>query len=548
LAAGQNSAIVLARVSSKEQQAGFSLASQVKFLTAYAREHQLRVVKTFLIAETASRPEQRKIFNSAIAYAEECDIKNIVGEKVDRLTRNDRDKITINDWIGEDPDRKVHFVKNSLVLHRHSRSQERLNLDISVALAKNQVDNLREEVAKGVAEKLSQGWMPGRYPVGYKTIGRKSNAKIIIDPDKAPLVSTLFELYLHPDQSISSVTAEMRRRGLMSSKGTPLPRSMIAKMLRHKFYLGLIPWDGDVYPGLHPAIIKRPVFDAVQNKLETRHAPRRRTHTPLFRGMVRCGDCDSSISWGLHKGRYYGRCESKKPCTRRSYIREDRLERRIVSLFDKLLSPWQEIATWVADELENSQAKEREARRATIKQLRERRELLLRRESIAYEDRLDGRISSQRYDGVVVQIRDERVAVENELSRLDGSSVAEAIKSEARFLDLCQRAADIYRRASNHQRRTLLGLLFLNLRLEGDNLAYEWQKSAQVILEAAEEDRNLHSRLERVVHGLVERKEALMRASLSLWCAKVSESGTYSAGRNSTSMVQLSELLSLVEA
>ena len=42
--------------------------------------------------------------------------------------------------------------------------------NIHLAVAEKYTDNLREEAMKGWAEKLAQGWMPSRPPVGYKTM------------------------------------------------------------------------------------------------------------------------------------------------------------------------------------------------------------------------------------------------------------------------------------------------------------------------------------------------------------------------------------------
>ena len=52
---GKNTAVILARVSSKSQEdEGYSLDSQLKLLAGYCQTNNLRVVKIYKIAETAS--------------------------------------------------------------------------------------------------------------------------------------------------------------------------------------------------------------------------------------------------------------------------------------------------------------------------------------------------------------------------------------------------------------------------------------------------------------------------------------------------------------
>ena len=61
-------------------------------------------------------------------------------------------------------------------------------------MAKNYCDNLSEEVRKSQMEKLKDGWLPGQAPIGYKNVPDKdAKIRIIVDPERAPVVRKLFE-------------------------------------------------------------------------------------------------------------------------------------------------------------------------------------------------------------------------------------------------------------------------------------------------------------------------------------------------------------------
>lgn len=63
-------AVSIARVSSKRQEdEGYSLPAQKKLLQSYALDRGLKVLKTFEIAETASKAQQRKIFSRLCAIS-----------------------------------------------------------------------------------------------------------------------------------------------------------------------------------------------------------------------------------------------------------------------------------------------------------------------------------------------------------------------------------------------------------------------------------------------------------------------------------------------
>lgn len=201
-------AVMIARVSSKRQEdEGYSLPAQKKLLKSYALDRQLNPLETFEIAESASKAVQRKIFKDAMKFIEDNKIKHLIVEKVDRHVRNLQDAVETHDWLMADEAKRVHFVKDSLVMHKNSKSQEWLNWGIRVVMAKNYIDNLREEAMKGWAEKLAQGWLPGVPPPGYTTITENSKRIHVPNLETKRLVQLAFQHYVDPDQSVTSIAA-----------------------------------------------------------------------------------------------------------------------------------------------------------------------------------------------------------------------------------------------------------------------------------------------------------------------------------------------------
>jgi DNA invertase Pin-like site-specific DNA recombinase len=222
-------------------------------------------------------------------FVEEKSTKNLIVEKVDRHARNFHDAVETHDWLLADEQRKIHFIKDSIVLHKNSRSQEWLNWGIRVVMAKNYIDNLREEAMKGWAEKLSQGWLPASPPPGYKTVVH--NGKKIHVPDSATkgAVKDLFELYLESCQSAVTITKEMYLRGIRTRKGHAYNKSKVAKLLDNPFYIGINRFDGKDYPGKQETFIDKELWDKVQAKLHSRCRPAAtRKHNQIFKNMIHC--------------------------------------------------------------------------------------------------------------------------------------------------------------------------------------------------------------------------------------------------------------------
>src|SRR5690349_872945 len=150
-------AVIYARVSSKEQEReGFSIPAQLKLLREYAFRNDLRLVKEFVDVETA-KTSGRQNFDQMVKFFglnRECRI--VLVEKTDRLYRNLRDAVTL-----EDLDIEIHLVKEGQIISKDAKSQTKLIHGMHLVLARHYIENLREEVKKGMREKAEQGMYPG---------------------------------------------------------------------------------------------------------------------------------------------------------------------------------------------------------------------------------------------------------------------------------------------------------------------------------------------------------------------------------------------------
>ena len=111
-------AVFYARVSSKEQEKeGFSIPAQLKLLTEYAQAKGFHVIRQFVDVETA-KAAGRTHFREMVKFLESTPyVKTLLVEKTDRLYRNFRDYVTL-----EDRDLEIHLVKEGEVLRKDARS------------------------------------------------------------------------------------------------------------------------------------------------------------------------------------------------------------------------------------------------------------------------------------------------------------------------------------------------------------------------------------------------------------------------------------------
>ena len=190
-------ALAYCRVSSTQQEKeGYSIPAQEKLLKEYADKNNITIIKVYKEAESA-KEAGRKSFNEMVKFLreeqsnkKEDKCRTILVEKEDRLTRNFRDIVTLDEL-----DLDIYFVKENNCISKSSSSNQKLIYGFKVLLAKNYSDNLREETQKGMHEKAKQGFYPSTAPTGYKNAVVDGRKVIVIDEQNRRLVERAFSLY-----------------------------------------------------------------------------------------------------------------------------------------------------------------------------------------------------------------------------------------------------------------------------------------------------------------------------------------------------------------
>jgi site-specific DNA recombinase len=296
-------AVVYARVSSKEQEKeGFSIPAQQKLLKDYASSNGFAIAREYIDVETAKQAG-RAAFGEMIAYLKaHPSVRAMLVEKTDRLYRNLKDCVTVDELEVE-----IHLPKEGVVLSRDSRSSEKFMHCIKVLMAKNYIDNLSEEARKGMQEKAEQGIWPTKTPLGYRNIIGPNGKKIIgVDPALGPIVARLFEWYARGDVSLKELAGRAHAAGLLYPKsGAKLPPSTIHTILRNRLYAGWFEWNGKLIQGTHEALVPVELWGRVQGILDGRSATKlkRGKHDFAFAGLIACHSCGCAVVGEIKKER-----------------------------------------------------------------------------------------------------------------------------------------------------------------------------------------------------------------------------------------------------
>ena len=480
-------AVIICRVSSKEQEdTGYSLDSQEKLLQEYADKNIFHVLKVYKISESASGKVARKKFLEILQFIKKNKVNMILCEKIDRLTRNLKDAAIVSDWVYDDKSHEVHFVKENFIVSQNTRAHENLVWDMKVAVARFYTNNLSEEVRKGQKEKIAQGWLPQKPPLGYKTIGEKGHKIHIIDEGVAPHIKKLFELYATGNYSVVRLEDEMYKNGMRSRNGNKVLQSRIYELLTDPFYYGNMRWNNEIYPAKHEAIIRKDLFTKAQNILKRRGKnPLFTKHNSLFKGKIFCEGCDGVVSWEIQKGHWYGHCNNhlkSRYCSKKTYIKEEAVEMQIDAIFEKIAPKSEAVLKWIEEIILEENKEQVKIRENEIQRVNGLLENIRKEKDKYFEAIINREVPLEYCKKKISECEIEENALEITLEKvIDNSDEYQELRIIIH--ELAFKAKEIYTNATVDEKRLLLPQLFTNFLQNGYEIKPNYNLTAQYLLE-----------------------------------------------------------------
>jgi site-specific DNA recombinase len=144
--------------------------------------------------------------------------------------------------------------KEGQIISKDSKSQAKLVHGIRLVIARNYIENLREEVRKGMREKAAQGIYLSRPPLGYWN--NELLRTIEVDSENAPIARRMFEPYA------GSCSLATLRLFLKAEYGKVISKWHLEKLLSNPFYIGTYEREGKSYAGKHPSLVSPEIFSA----------------------------------------------------------------------------------------------------------------------------------------------------------------------------------------------------------------------------------------------------------------------------------------------
>ncbi|MEK7516958.1 MAG: recombinase family protein, partial [Patescibacteria group bacterium] len=396
-----------------------SIDQQIAELKEFAAREHLEVIDFVTEAKTAKIPGREK-FAQVLKRIEKVEAQGIVSWHPDRLARNSIDGGKV-----------IYLLDTGKLLDLkfpsfwfESTPQGKFMLSIAFGQSKYYVDNLSENVKRGMKHKIRLGIWPMKAPLGY--INNKADKTIEADPETFPIIKKAFQLFAQGGKSFTVIASYMHKFGIVKSDGKPLKINQITRMLKDKFYIGILKYDGEYYQASHKTFISKKLFDEVQKQSKKIERPRGKGHNFAFTGLARCGECNAAITCEEKIKKYkngksqtfiYYRCTKKlKPCTQR-YLQEPEMEIQIRNMLEKVALPQEWANDWYRW-LDRDEEKELSLSEENIAKLKSEMEILDKKMNFLLDSFLDQIIDSEIYKTKKNELFEERLKITEEIERI----------------------------------------------------------------------------------------------------------------------------------
>ncbi len=476
-------AILFARVSSRDQEEGQSIPSQVRRLSEYALKKNLQVVEIFQITESSTK-ETRKQFDKILACIKQSKQPiALITDTVDRLQRSFRETPILNEMrlAGK---LELHFLREGLIVNLNANSSQLMQWDIGVLFASSYVRQLSDNVKRSKEQSVRNGEWITRAPFGYKNVTLSTGKKIIeVDAEEAPFVVKMFELYATGLYSFQTISNKMTELGLKNSLGDPIGPSRVELTLKNPFYFGLMKVKGELYPHKYPPLISESLFDQVQDVMAGHNkTPFKYAGNPiLFRGLISCENCGCTVTGDIKKKKYiYYSCNNSKKICQKTWVREEKLLEPLVEYLDRIQLP-DALIEDIISYLKQAYSHEQEFFKHSQEILRKELDTIQTRLSKLVDMHLDGALDSDTYNAKLEEYKKRQREITSEMKAHVNADETCLITAKT-VLDLAKRAKELFMSSKLEEKQQLLNFVFSNLKLDGKRLAVTLREPFSTIL------------------------------------------------------------------
>lgn len=474
-------AIILARVSSAEQEEGHSIAAQELRLRDYCARRNMDILRCFSIVESSTRGE-RKAFHEMIAFARlQKERVAIVSDAVDRVQRTFSEYVML-DELRRSAQTELHFFREGLIINEHASASDIMRWDFSIIAAKSYVMQLSENVKRSLDWKVKNGQVTGPAPLGYLNEPNEQGKNWVIpDPVRSGIVRQIFHEYATGLYTLGDMVRKAADLGLRTKKGLKITKSALHHMLRNPFFYGEMECKGTLHPHSYTPLISRAVFDKCQsvlngwNKKPFKYAGKEF----IYRGLVTCAvsgrvvsaDRKVKVYASGKKGEWvYLVADDPFRPGKKVFVKEEEVSKQVENALRSLYIP-NEVYTGICEALRGSFESERDFHQQQMNRIAREEKAVTQKLNRLTDLLLEESITPAEHKAKRLELTRQQADLLSQRKMYQSADGSYRTSLET-LLTLASSASQAFAVGNETQKRQIVNFVFSNLQLRGKNLEY----------------------------------------------------------------------------
>lgn len=290
------------RVSTEKQaEEGNGLSSQKRDIENYCRKNKLIISDWYVddgyTGANMDRPELQRLVNDCLKKRIKC----IVAFKLDRLSRSMIDGIYLIERVFQPNNVLFKCVHDSV---NYDSPMEQAYTQMMAVFAQLDKNTMMLRMRGGMLERVKQGHWPGGGNLPYCYNYDKEKGILMPISERAEQANKAIDLFIAGN---SDVTIQKT----LGYKSELIVRSILTGVVN----IGMIPYKGNVYKGLHEPIFDKEKFELAQELRKSRNSAKivcYKHDTNLLTGICYCGVCGCKMRYNKYpKGGHVITCYSR---------------------------------------------------------------------------------------------------------------------------------------------------------------------------------------------------------------------------------------------
>lgn len=284
------------RVSTEKQaEEGNGLDSQRRDIENYCRKNELIVSDWYIddgyTGANMDRPELQRLVNDCSRKRVKC----VVAFKLDRLSRSMIDGLYLIERVFQPNNIIFKCVHDSV---SYDSPMEQAYTQMMAVFAQLDKNTMLLRMRGGMLERVKHGYWTGGGNTPYCYNYDKEKGILVPIPERKEQANKALELYIdgYSDVAIQKI---------LWFKGEFVVRNILTSVVN----IGMIPYKGQIYKGLHEPIFDKDKFELAQELRKSRRSAKTscvKRDTNLLTGLCYCGICGCAMRYqkwthGKHK-------------------------------------------------------------------------------------------------------------------------------------------------------------------------------------------------------------------------------------------------------